>query len=325
MFADSVNENIFTKNKPWLILTGKLLIALGILYYLISYLDYNKIVAALDEVDVLLISTAFLLGFVNIYLQFLKWKLTCKTVLSETKNSKILTSLFYGLSAGAVTPMRVGEYFGRAIAFKNKPVLQVTAATLADKFFPLMIVVFLGSIASIFFLYVYYEVTVYIVLALFVVVFTLFYLFGLLIRSENFWDGIFFKKLSNSKRFEILFLQLQALKKFDKKYFTRMSVISLLFYFNFLLQYALLVSAFSHNTELLNYLWAGNLIMFIKTVIPPISLGELGIREGASVFFLTRFGELSSVAFNASIFLFVINILFPALVGLFLLLKRNDD
>lgn len=325
MFVDLVYENIFTKNKSWLILIAKLFIALGILYYLISYVDYNKIVTALGEADVLLISTVFLLGFVNIYLQFLKWKLTCKTVLSETKNSKILTSLFYGLSAGAVTPMRVGEYFGRAIAFKNKPVLQVTAATLADKFFPLMIVVFLGSMASIFFLYFYYTVSVYIVLALFVVVFTMFYLIGLLIRSEKFWDGIFFKKLSNSKRFENLFLQLQSLKMFDKKYFTRMSVISLLFYFCFLLQYALLVSAFSHNTELLYYLWAGNLIMFIKTVIPPISLGELGIREGASVFFLTRFGELSSVAFNASIFLFVINILFPALIGLFLLLKRNDD
>ncbi len=325
MFADSVNENIITKNKLWLILTAKLLLALGILYYLISYLDYNKIVAALGEVDVLLISTAFLLSFVNIYLQFLKWKLTCKTVLSETNNSKILSSLFYGLSAGAITPVRIGEYFGRAIAFKNKPLLQVTAATLVDKFFPLMIITFLGSMASIFFLYFYYAVSVYIVFALFVVVFTLFYLFGLLIRSENFWDGIFFKKIRNSKRFKKLFLQLQSLKKIDKKYFSRMSVISLLFYFCFLLQYALLVSAFSHNTELLNYLWAGNLIMFIKTVIPPISLGELGIREAASVFFLTRFGELSSVAFNASIFLFVINILFPALVGLFLLLKKNDD
>jgi len=325
MFADSVNENIITKNKLWLILTAKLLLALGILYYLISYLDYNKIVAALGEVDVLLISTAFLLSFVNIYLQFLKWKLTCETVLSETNNSKILSSLFYGLSAGAITPVRIGEYFGRAIAFKNKPLLQVTAATLVDKFFPLMIITFLGSMASIFFLYFYYAVSVYIVFTLFVVVITLFYLFGLLIRSENFWDGIFFNKIRNSKRFKKLFLQLQSLKKIDKKYFSRMSVISLLFYFCFLLQYALLVSAFSHNTELLNYLWAGNLIMFIKTVIPPISLGELGIREAASVFFLTRFGELSSVAFNASIFLFVINILFPALVGLFLLLKKNDD
>ena len=64
--------------------------------------------------------------------------------------------------------------------------------------------------------------------------------------------------------------------------------------------------------------------MFAKTIIPPISLGELGIREGASVYFLTQFGETASVAFNASIFLFIINLLIPALVGLVLLLKRND-
>jgi len=64
--------------------------------------------------------------------------------------------------------------------------------------------------------------------------------------------------------------------------------------------------------------------MFAKTMIPPVSLGELGIREGASVYFLTQFGETASVAFNASIFLFIINLLIPALVGLVLLLKRND-
>ena len=64
--------------------------------------------------------------------------------------------------------------------------------------------------------------------------------------------------------------------------------------------------------------------MFAKTIIPPISLGELGIREGASVYFLTQFGETASAAFNASIFLFIINLLIPAVVGLVLLLKRND-
>jgi uncharacterized membrane protein YbhN (UPF0104 family) len=85
------------------------------------------------------------------------------------------------------------------------------------------------------------------------------------------------------------------------------------------------VSAFSQNSDYLSYLWAGNLIIFVKTAIPHISLGELGIREGASVFFLTSFGELPSVAFNASIFLFFINIMLPALVGLLLLIRKNDD
>jgi len=325
MNVKTASENIFTINKSWLIIIVKLIIAVGILFYLVSYINYKEIITAVEGANINLLMAAFALSFVNIYLQFFKWKITCKTVLNESRNSKIFTSLFYGLSAGAITPARVGEYFGRAIAFKNKPLLQVTVATMVDKFFPLMIVVFFGSMAVIFFLYYYYEVSVYIVFSLFIVVFTLFYLFAILIRSENFWNSILFTKLNNSKYFSKLFLQLQSLSKLDKKYFTRMSVISMLFYSCFLLQYALLVSAFSHNTEIMNYLWAGNLIMFVKTVIPPISLGELGIREGASVFFLTTFSELPSVAFNASIFLFIINILLPSLVGLILLLKKNDD
>jgi len=325
MNINTVNENIFAKNKSWLIIFVKLIIAAGILYYLISDINYNEIIKAIKGADLLLLFTAFALSFVNVYLQFIKWKFTCRTVLQESKNSQIFTSLFYGLSAGAITPARVGEYFGRAIAFKNKPLLQVTVATLVDKFFPMMIVAFFGSISIIFFLYFYYDVSVYIVFSLFIVVFTLFYFVAILISSENFWNNILFTKLNNSKYFRKLFFQLQSLKNLDKKYFTRMSVISILFYSCFLLQYALLVSAFSHNSEIINYLWAGNLIMFVKTVIPPISLGELGIREGASVFFLTKFSELPSVAFNASIFLFIINILLPALVGLILLLRKNDD
>jgi len=64
--------------------------------------------------------------------------------------------------------------------------------------------------------------------------------------------------------------------------------------------------------------------MFVKTIIPPISLGELGIREGASVFFISKMGEVSSVGFNASIFLFIINLLIPALIGVGMFLRKND-
>lgn len=324
MIAFSAKENILFKNKSRLFLLLKLLIASGLLYYLISNIDYNDIISSVKKADMVLIVAAFLLSFINIYFQFYKWKMTCNSVLSESGNSKIITSLFYGLSAGAITPLRIGEYFGRAIAFKDKPVLQVTAATLVDKFFSLVIVAFLGSMASIIFLFFYYNISLYLTLALFILLFTFFYLSVVIVRNEKFWESILFTKLRNSKRFSKLFLQIKTMKNLDTDYFAKMSVISLLFYICILLQYALLVFAFSHNTSIANYLWAGSLIMFVKTVIPPISLGELGIREGASVFFLTRFGEASSVAFNASIFLFIINILLPSLVGLFLLLKKND-
>lgn len=325
MISDSVNKNIIAQNKQWIILLVKLLIAFGIFYYLIISIEYKKLLTAVKDADVILIASAFVLSFINIYLQFIKWKITCKAVISESKNSRVFTSLFYGFSAGSFTPARIGEYFGRAIAFKDKPLIQVTVATLLDKFFPLMIVAFIGSVAGILFLHFYYQVSYYLTLAMFIVLFTLFYFLIMVIRNEKFWDSVFFTKLKYSRRFKNLYLQLRTLNKLDRSYFTRMSIISLLFYFCFIVQYAILVAAFSHNSELLNYLWAGNLIMFAKTIIPPISLGELGIREGASVFFLTTFGELSSVAFNASIILFIINILFPALAGLVLLAKKNDD
>lgn len=324
MLTYSLNQNTITKNKNRIFLVLKVFIAAGLIYYLISSIEYNEIIKAIESANGLLIAIAFSLTFINICLQFLKWKLTCKTVLSESGNSKIFTSLLYGLSAGLITPGRIGEYFGRAIAFKNKPLVQVTAATLTDKFFPLMIVAFLGSMSSILFLFFYYRISVYLTLALFIILFTFFYFLFIVIRNEKFWDSVFFIKLKNSKRFSKLFLQLESMKKLDSKFFVQMSVLSFLFYICFLLQFALLVSAFSHNSEIISYLWAGNLIMFVKTIIPPITLGELGIREGASVFFLGKFGELSSVAFNASIFLFLINIVFPALIGLILLLKKND-
>ncbi len=76
---------------------------------------------------------------------------------------------------------------------------------------------------------------------------------------------------------------------------------------------------------LYNYLWAANLIMFAKTIIPPISFGELGIREGASVYFITLMGESASVGFNASIFLFIINLLIPALIGVGMFLRKNGN
>jgi uncharacterized membrane protein YbhN (UPF0104 family) len=118
--------------------------------------------------------------------------------------------------------------------------------------------------------------------------------------------------------------KLRVLKGLNRIYLVKMSSISLLFYLSFLVQYALLVAAFSHNQNYLDYFWAGNLLMFAKTVIPPVSLGELGIREGASIYFLTRLGETSVVAFNASIFLFIINLFIPALIGLVFLFRKND-
>jgi len=64
--------------------------------------------------------------------------------------------------------------------------------------------------------------------------------------------------------------------------------------------------------------------MFAKTFFPAVSLGELGVREGVSVFFLGQMGVSAAPAFNAALFIFFINILMPSLIGLIFLFKKNN-
>lgn len=319
------NKSYLVKNKKLIFFLLKLFIAAGLIWFIVSEIKFSEIVSAIEDANAGFLIAAFILTILNIYLQYIKWKYTCNLLLSENSKSKIFTSLLHGLAAGVFTPARIGEYFGRAIVFKDKPVYKVALATLLDKFFPLLMVAIFGSISSILFLHFQYEVTSFITLSLFIALFTLFYFLIYFLLNERFWDSFIFEKLRKSERLRYFLDRIKEFKNLDKKYFSKMLIISFLFYFCFLVQYALLVAAFSHHFDFVDYLWAGNLIMFAKTIIPPISLGELGIREGASVYFISRLGESASVGFNASIFLFVINVLFPSIIGLFLLIKKSDD
>jgi uncharacterized membrane protein YbhN (UPF0104 family) len=318
-------KNTIAINKNAILIAAKLLIAAGLIYYIVNVVDYNKILQAIEEANLTIIGVVTLLGVINIYLQFSKWKLTCIEVLGESDKFKVFRSLFYGFSAGIITPLRVGEYFGRGIEFKEKSLLQVTLATLVDKFFPLLMVASFGAVSSLLFIYVYYGVSVYLVLSLFILIFTLLYLLISLLISKRFWNNILFSRISASVRLKPFLNKLRVFENLDRIYFYKMLLISFLFYSCFLIQYALLVMAFSNHYDFLDYLWAANLIMFVKTIIPPISLGELGIREGASIYFLTEMGETAAIGFNASIMLFVINLLIPALIGVGMFLRKNGN
>lgn len=311
-------------NKITVVIAAKLIIAAGLLIFLINFIDYDQIISAINEANLLMIGLVLILGVANIGLQYIKWRITCNEVLEVNDNSKIFRSLFFGFSAGIITPLRIGEYFGRGIEFRDKSLVQVTVATLVDKFFPLLMVASIGSVSSLLFIYYYHNVSIYLVLSLFVLIFSFFYLLLMLLVSNRFWNNLLFSRLNTSSRVRSFLDKLKIFENLDKRYFYKMIVISFLFYSCFLIQYALLAMAFSNHFNFINYLWAANLIMFSKTIIPPVSIGELGIREGVSIYFLTQMGESASVGFNASIFLFIINLLIPALIGVGMFLRKNE-
>lgn len=328
MELSEVKKNIigsFILYKKKILLLLKILIAGGLLFYIISSVKFSEITKAFESANYFLISLALILVVPNIFLQYWKWQLTCKSILSIEEKNVVIYSLLQGLAAGAFTPFRIGEYFGRAFLFKERTLLQVTIATLIDKFFPLVILAFIGAISSIIFIYLFYNVSVYLAAALFVVVFILFYLLIHLLTDAVFWDNFLFNKIKKSKTLNKYFGKMKFLKNLDRNYSLKMFSISFLFYLCFVTQFVILVSAFTNQVNFLDYFWASTLVMFTKTFFPAISLSELGIREGVSVFFLGEMGVAAASAFNAALFLFFINILIPALVGSVLLFKKNND
>lgn len=314
----------FLRNKA-IKFSFKLLITLGVGYYLYENISFDEIVKQVQNSNQYLLSIASILGVANIALQYFKWKITVNAVLEINDNKKILSSLLEGLAAAVSTPARLGEYVGRAIPFADKSFLQVTLATLVDKFFSILVVMIIGALSSIIFIHSFYEVFEFITISLLILVLIFFYLIFLLLFNESFWDNFLFNKIKYSKRFSRYYKKFEVLKKLDKNYKSRMIFLSFMFYMCIIIQYSFLVMAFSYNDNFFGYMWVGNLIMFTKTIIPPFTLGELGIRESASVYFIQRIGESPNVGFNASIFLFIINIILPAIIGIVYQLRKNND
>ena len=314
--------DIITLLKKRLKLIFKLLVTIFLLVFLINYVSIEKILSAVNASNKIIILFVSLLAILNIYLQFLKWKVVCNSLLEIDDNKKIFKSLFYGFSAGIITPVRVGEYLGRKLAFDDQSILRVTVSTLIEKFASLYIILILGGIVSIFFINSFYSFyySLPVLIFLIILIFLSFYI----LNGRKFSSKIFNKLSSKYKFFSDLKLEIEYVKKMDNESVKNLIRISVLFYIVIILQYALLAKAFDQTGDILLFMAAGSIILFIKSILSFLSFADLGIRESSSVFLLGKLGYSSSVGFNSAIFLYLFNLLLPSLAGLFIFLQRDQ-
>jgi len=302
---------------------AKIGIGLGLLIFLIYYIEPSRIKETFLKANKIYLFIAFLLLPLNLYLQFFKWKILSSKYFGITDNGKIWLSLFYGISGGIFTPMKSGEYFARALPYKNVKVLDVILATLVDKLIPIFFVVIIGGTFFIIYLksllgYSIIATIVLIVVYKTMVMFPLFLLFG------NGEISIKLRGWLNSKKyFEKVLSRISFLKDMDSGTLIKLITASFFYHLTFTIQMTLLLSAFSGEFNFILFFFAANLIIFAQIIIPPIAFGEVGVREGAAVYFLQNLGFSGVIGFNAAISLFFINLLLPSIVGLLLLLKRN--
>lgn len=285
---------------------------------LVKRLNAAEILAAFKSAKMLCILLAFILLVPNIYIQFYKWRYLVRLLKPEVTNRETFQSLLAGFTFGFVTPGRLGE-FGRAFFIKDCSWIRLLGVAFIDKLFSLAVVIFWGAIGLMFFvsrqlyLYTMVPIIIFTIIALIVIYYVLFH--PEIIRGFLYSLNIILPFRDKIKSL------MSSLDNFHRRQAINLMMLTFCFYFIFLMQFYILVCSFEFTPFVPAFLAIAS-TMIVKSMLP-ISIGDLGIRESAAIFFLGKIGLQHSTAFNASILLFLINLLIPSMIGLVLVLKHR--
>jgi uncharacterized membrane protein YbhN (UPF0104 family) len=300
-----------------LLFAAKLGLALLALAYLVDQIEWGPLVASARGAQPVWIAAALALMPLNIGLEAYRWHLLVRRLAPETPYSASLAAVLSGYPLGLVTPARAGDYVGRALYLPYEHKGELMALTFAERMATLACTLLAGLAAMIPFLRSQTDLpgaawaTLFAAAALGTAGFVL-----LLLHPR-----LGHRVLDVALPFRPVRRALAVLDRFDRHDARRLLGLSAVRYGVFSLQFVLLVFAFEPGAAWLPVMMGVALVFFAKSAIPSFTLGDLGIREGAAVFFLGALGVAAAAALEASLVLFGINLLIPALVGLPLVLR----
>ncbi len=296
----------------------------GIILIFILYQKINRrepILEAFRVTDWSNIALCIGLLIPNIGLAFLKWRYLLKNRFANVSNREVFGSLMFGYTLGLITPGRIGE-LGRGLFFTDKNKLTVTGLNLLDKAANQIIVFTLGGAALGLMLIqrklgeishprLLFVGSLAVLLVLWLVMLNPRRIRALLHR--------FSRRFSPRSKIHAFIAALDHVTLKDS-----LAVLALSFTWIMVItvQYHILVLAFT-PVSWWDSLEAVSAVLFVKTFLP-FTFGDLGVREGVAIYFYSRFGISSAAVFNASLLVFLINFLAPALCGVYYLFQVRE-
>lgn len=292
-------ENLVRKR---IVNIAKISIGLGLLIFLILYIEPSKIKETFLKANKVYLIIAFLLLPLNLFLQHFKWKILSAKYFGITSNEKVWLSLFYGISGGIFTPMKSGEYFARALPYTDVKVLDVILATLVDKLIPIFFVVTIGGSFFIIYLNNFLNFSLFDTVGL-IVIFNILIILPLYFLVGNTKVSLKISVWLYSKEyFKKVVSKISFLKQMDKRTLIKVAIVSFLYHITFTTQMTFMLSAYSGEFDFTLFFFVANLIIFAQIVIPPLAF-EI---PNSMACFLWAFSNLLSAMEYTKILSFII-------------------
>ncbi len=290
-------------------------VAVAVLVHLAHPAD---VLAALRGADARWALLALALLPLNLALESYRWARLVRCVAPEIPVRRAMAAVVAAYPVGLLTPGRVGDYVGRAVLLRGVPPGVSAALTFAERMATLAWCLAAGLVALGPYLAAHAvpspAATALVAaagggtLALFA---------ALLV------PGLARAGLSAVLPFERIRRALSAFDRVPPVEAWRLVGLSGVRYLVFSAQFVLLVFAFAPEATLAGAALGVALTFFAKSAVPQVTLGDLGVRESAAVFFLGAYGVPAAAALDASLAVFVVNLVLPALAGLPLLWRAR--
>lgn len=272
--------------------------------------------------DFFLLCIVIVLMFVNWGIESYKWQFLIKKV-EKISFTRAVKAIFAGACISIFTPNRLGEFGGRIFYVNRTRRMEAILITLLGNMGQLLIAIVFGLLSLLVFIQSYH------VFMLGNYGFPILEILVLLIGTVLFWSFFnvhliapLLKKLPKLTRINLR-------KKYQKKWsacadvfalYSRQELTWLLFvcftrFAVYCIQFYLLLFIFGVPLPLLEGLVLISMCFFALTVIPTITLAELGIRGSVAIYFIGILSHNDLGILTASMSLWAINLAIPALIG----------
>jgi len=279
----------------------------------------RNLLVGLGVEEILLILLVFVLQFANWGIEALKFKVILKQKVF-IGFTEALKAVYIGNASSIFTPDRLGNFIGRAFYLRNINKVVVTSASMLGNLAQLLSTLIFAFIAMVLFIYTNNEIAaVYVnpkLILLLVVVLNLIV------------GGIFcYPRLAI-----FIVLRIKWLKKHRRNFLfitkfsnTELCVflgLALLRYLIFIIQFYFLLFVFGIDLPIVELFIFIGLMYFVTTLVPSPFLGNLGTREITAVYLLALYQQPESILV-ASLAIWLINVIFPAVLGFVLAFNMN--
>ncbi len=249
-----------------------------------------------------------------------KWQLLLQGIVF-LPFGKAVKSIFSGIAFSIATPNRFGEFIGRILHLPKEARLQGTTCTFIGNFAQLIATCFAGAIGLVFTQsdQLLNNTSVFgTFISSIKIVAPITFLFFVFIYFQA---AIFFKWLSKFKFLEKWKTNLIGLSEIP--FFTLLKVLawSFLRYAIFMVQYWLFFQLLDVHIGFMETCIGVSVMLLWLAVIPTVSIVELGLRWQFSIFLLSPFSSNVLGLTMAVTFVWLLNLMLPALVGAFLLFR----